>query len=484
VNKVHLNYSGEAALSGSARLSSMRIRTSIIAWITLSGSFAILTAGPSGAQQTQLSASQASAPAHAESGSITLEDAIARAKSNEPTFAAAVAANKVAMLNHSLSRSALLPSVVYHNQYLFTQAAHGPSQSANASTAATTSIPRFIGNNSVHEYISQGVVTETIGVQQVTAVAQASAAASVASAELEIARRGLVVTVVGLYYGALAADHKMAVAQRALDEANSFTELTQHREDAREAAHADVIRAQLQQQQRERELADAKLQSAKAHLDLAVLLFPDPHTPYTLVDFSIPAPLASREELEAIAGENNAELKSALASMHAASLDVTAARAAYLPDLGLNFNYGIDAPEFAVHGPDGERNLGYSATATVDIPVWDWFATHDRIKQKTAMRDSAKVTLSATQRRLIAELDEFYAEASVARDQLQSLDQSAATARESLRLVRLRYSAGECTVLEVVDAQNSLVAAESAREDGILRYQTALANLQILTGTM
>jgi outer membrane protein TolC len=39
-------------------------------------------------------------------------------------------------------------------------------------------------------------------------------------------------------------------------------------------------------------------------------------------------------------------------------------------------------------------------------------------------------------------------------------------------------------VLEVVDAQNSLLTAETAREDGVLRYQTALANLQILTGTM
>jgi outer membrane protein TolC len=150
----------------------------------------------------------------------------------------------------------------------------------------------------------------------------------------------------------------------------------------------------------------------------------------------------------------------------------------------LNFNYGIDAPEFALHGPDGTRNLGYSAIATLDIPVWDWFSTHDRIKQKTALRDSAGVTLTATQRRLIAELDEYYGEATVARDQLQSLDHSVATARESLRLVRLRYSAGESTVLEVVDAQNSVVAAETAREDGMVRYQTALANLQILTGTM
>ena len=34
------------------------------------------------------------------------------------------------------------------------------------------------------------------------------------------------------------------------------------------------------------------------------------------------------------------------------------------------------------------------------------------------------------------------------------------------------------------DAQNSLTTSELAREDGIVRYQTALANLQLLTGTL
>ena len=455
--------------------------------LLLAACFVMQAAVPGNAQQTQLSGSQALVPnatSASVSGPITLENAIARARANEPTVASAIAADKVASLNRSLARSALLPSVVYHNEYLYTQPAEGPSQSGNASAAATTSVPRFIANNSVHEYTSQAVVTETIGVQQVTAIAQASAAMSVASAELEIARRGLVVTVVSLYYAALAAEHKVGVAQRALDQARNFTQLTGQREDAREAAHADVVRAQLQQQQREREFADAKLQNEKARLDLAVLLFPNPHTGYTLVDFAGPAPLPTREELEAAASQNNAELKSAMASMHAANLDVTAARAAYLPDLGLSFNYGIDAPEFAVNGPDGTRNLGYSAAASLDIPVWDWFATHDRIKQKAALRQAAKVTLSATQRRLVAQLDEFYGEALVARDQLQSFEQSVATSRESLRLVQLRYSAGESSVLEVVDAESALVTAETAREDGILRYQTALANLQILTGTI
>jgi outer membrane protein TolC len=162
---------------------------------------------------------------------------------------------------------------------------------------------------------------------------------------------------------------------------------------------------------------------------------------------------------------------------------VAGARAAYLPDLGLNFTYGIDAPQFAAKGPEAVRNLGYSASVTVDIPVWDWLSTQHKVKQSEIRRDAVKVALSAAQRRLIADLEEFYAEAAAARDQLASLDTSAKTAAESLRLTKLRYSGGEATVLEVIDAQNVLTASENARDDGALRYQTALANLQTLTGT-
>ena len=87
--------------------------------------------------------------------------------------------------------------------------------------------------------------------------------AAVATAELEIARRGLVATVTGLFYQELAADRRIAVARRAAGEATGFTNLTQQRESAREAAHADVVKAQLQQQQRDRDLAEALLGAAK-----------------------------------------------------------------------------------------------------------------------------------------------------------------------------------------------------------------------------
>ena len=101
-------------------------------------------------------------------------------------------------------------------------------------------------------------------------------------------------------------------------------------------------------------------------------------------------PLASREDVEQAAAKNNPELKSALAALDVSNADVLAARAAYLPDLGLNVTYGIDAPQFAVNGPDKVRNLGYSASVTLDIPVWDWLSTEHKVKQSEIRRDAAQ----------------------------------------------------------------------------------------------
>jgi outer membrane protein len=440
-----------------------------------------ITEAPQQTGPTVSTALQSAGQSGVQNGSaITLDQALALARTNEPTFVAAVATSKTAQLDRAIARSALLPSVVYHNQYLYTQ----PNGSVNhAGSVGLQDAPKFIANNSVREYASLGVVTETIGLAQYSAVARAGAAEAIANAELEISRRGLTSAVVGLFYSFVSAQSRIEIQQRASKEADNFVIQTQQREAEREVAHADVIKAQLTLQQRQRDLADAQLQLQKAQLDLGVLLFPDPRSSYTVVPSTSTA-LPERSAVETEAATNNPELKSALATLRLKDAEVTTARAAYLPDLSLMYSYGIDAPQFAVNGPDGVRNLGYSASATLDIPVWDWLATQHRVKQAHILRDAAKVSLTSTQRTLIAQLEEFYGEAALAHDQLKSLELSVQTARESLRLTRLRYTAGESTVLEVVDAQNSLTTAELASQDGIIRYQLALANLQLLTGTI
>jgi outer membrane protein TolC len=423
---------------------------------------------------------------------ISLSEAIERARSIEPTLANSRAASVAAGYDRALAVSALLPQAIYHNQYLFTQ----PNGLTNAAgQVGSQAAPRFIANNAIREYASLAQVTEALAPDARAQVLRAGAADAQAKAELEIAQRGLVATVVAQYFGLLDAQEKRRTAERAQTEASNFLSLTRKLENGREVAHADVVKAELQFQQRERDLQDAILMENKARLDLGVLLFPDPSTAYQLsTDPEQPVALPARADVNAVAMRNNPELRSALSALGVASEDLTIAKLAYLPDLILNVTYGIDAPQFATYGPattdpvshltSRPKNLGYSYFGTVDIPVWNWLATRDRVKQAGARRDAAKAVLTYTQRRLVAQFDELYDEASVANSQLQSLETSVATARDSLRLTALRYQAGEGTVLDVVSAQDAMVLAENARADGMVRYRTALANLQTLTGVL
>jgi outer membrane protein TolC len=415
-------------------------------------------------------------------GALSLEQTIAMVQANEPQFAAAIAERAALALERTNAKSALLPTVTYHNLAIYTKP-NGVAASRIGQVTGAAS-PAFIANNAIREYASQAVVDERVGLDQIAAIRSATANALRAEAEAEIVRRGLVVEVCNLFYGSQSAAQKTAVAREALEEARHFLEITQKRERSREAAHADVLRAQLQAQQRERELADATLGATKAKLELGVLLYPDPSTPYALDVPNIPASLPDRAGIQSLARENNPELRSAQAALQAAQADTFTARAALSPDLALNYTYGIDATNFGVNGPDGIRNLGYSMSATLDIPVWDWLATERRVKAGKLREGAAKVVLSAAQRRLVADLEEFYAEAELAQQQLRSLDTSVLTARESLRLTNLRYVDGESTAFEVVDAQSAVLTAESAQIDGQLRYQLARAQLQTLTGRL
>lgn len=432
----------------------------------------------------------AAQPAPAAPIVITLDEAIRRAEKNEPNFATALAAAKSAALDKSIARSSLLPNVIYHNEYLFTQSNGARNLSAEPGSQSSFV---FIANNAIHEYMSQAEVTETLSLAGIAQVKRANAAAAQAAAMAEVARRGLVFTVVQQYYGLLAAQQKLQVAKHATEVAQQFTELTQKLEQGRIAAHADVLKAELQLQQRQRDEQNAQLLADNARLQLGILLFPDPRTGYVLADDQQKAtPIPDRATIDAAAKKNNPDVRAAMQALRAAREDVSAARAAYLPALSLNWTYGIDAPQFATYGPLDStinpairpKNLGYSASATLDIPVWDWFATHDRVKQSEVKKSAAKVALTQAQKRLLAELDEYYNEAEVAGKQVASFQQSVKTATESLRLTNLRYQSNEATALEVVDAENTLDTTEQAYADASVRYRVALANLQTLTGAL
>lgn len=412
---------------------------------------------------------------------ITLPDAIQRARRNDPDYrSAAVTDFGLAREDRVQARAGLLPDVNYNNSFIYTQGV-GPIPCTTPVVGCTFS--RFIANNGVHEYISQGDVHESLSLTNYAAYRRSSAALAQARAKAEIASRGLVVTVTQAYYGLIVAQRKYATAQRAAAEAAHFLDISQKLESGGEVAHADVIKARIQSQQQQRDLQEADLDMEHSRLDLAVLLFPDFNQDFTVVDdLQTPEPLPTFAEVETAGKKNNPELRAALAGYDAANHDVTAAWGGLLPALSVDYFYGIDANHFATK-TDGVRNLGYSAVATLTIPVFSWGADRSKLKQAELRRDQAHVELTFAQRQLLSHLRQFYSEAETARSEMESLASSAEIAAESLRLTTMRYQAGESTVLEVVDAQNTLTQARNAYDDGQSRYRVAVANLQTLTGT-
>jgi outer membrane protein TolC len=403
---------------------------------------------------------------------LTLADALDRARQNSVVYQAALTDARIAHEDKKQSVAALLPSVNYNNSAIYTQG------------TGTDDQVKFIANNAVHEYISQGNVHEALDLAGIAEARRTAALSAVAKARAEIASRGLVVTVVQSYFGVAAAEKKLIVAQKADDEGDRFLKLTNDLEKGGEVAHADVIKAELQMNDRRRQLQEAKLTLLNARLDLAVLIFPNFNDSYELADnLHAPVTLGSAEEIEARAARDNPDIRAALETVNATSHGVSAARAGYLPGLDFDYFYGIDATHFATR-TNGISNLGSSAVATVNIPVWNWGTTQSKIKQAEFQRDQAKRELSLAQRKLLAELKSLYAEAQTAADELSNLQRSAELGTESLRLTTLRYKNGESTVLEVVDAQTTATLADAAYEDGAVRYRVALANLQTLTGEL
>jgi outer membrane protein len=411
---------------------------------------------------------------------ITLQDALDRARKIDAQFQSAVADVAITREDRRQARSSLLPSVSYTTQYLGTQG-NGISPSG-----------RFVTNDGVHVYRSWGVVHQEItpdtflqsGYQRV------QAAEAAARARLEIAQRGLAVTVTKNYYAFLTSQRKYATAQQSVQQAQRFLEITQQQENAGQGAHSDVVKAQIQYEQQRQAFQEATLDMENARLNLAVLLFPDFNENFTVVDdLDSARALPPFPEIQSMAGRENPVLRAAQEALRGATLEIRGAKNALLPTLAIDANYGIEANAFALHStvaaaPEFGKlpNLGYYIVGNFNLPIFDWGARRSKVRQAQTREEQARVELTQTQRVLLSNLYSYYNEAMTALAAVDALRRAADLAAESLRLVNLRYQAGESTVLEVVDAQKTLVDARNVYDDAQARYRVAIATLQTLTG--
>jgi len=411
---------------------------------------------------------------------LTLQDAIDRARRNDGQFQSAIADADVAREDRVQAKASLLPTIGYTTQYL----GNSPN-SVNPNG-------RFVSLDGVKMYRAWGVLHQELSanVFMRTPLERARAAEAAAQAKLEIATRGLAVTVTRNYYALVVAQRKYAAAQTSAQQASRFFEITQQQQRLGQVARSDVIKAEIQYQQQQQAYRDAQVAADNARLTLAVLLSPTLDENFTVVDDLATAPvLPPFADVRTMAGRANPDVHAAEETLRAARQDVRAAKNAFYPSIAVDGVYGIEANEFALHSEIAAQpefgvlpNLGYFLTVNLTVPVWDWGGMRSKLHQSETRQRQAEVTLTQTQRQVMSSLFSMYNEALAAKAGVDNLQHVSELAAESLRLTTLRYQAGESTALEVVDAQNTFVLARNAIDDAQVRYRVALAGLQTLTG--
>ncbi|MBI3666149.1 MAG: TolC family protein [Acidobacteria bacterium] len=366
------------------------------------------------------------------------------------------------------ARAGFLPQVAYENAFTY-----------NSPLLHDRSTFSFVALNAIREYVSQPTLTEEVDLsgRLRATLARGRAEAGIAQARASITRRDLRLAVREAYYATLEARHNVEAAQRNVEEAEAFARRTRLMAEQGEAARADVVKAEVQLAARRRTLYAAQTTARNAGLLLKSFWSADLAAPPEIEDSFLQAP-TEQDYLgwEAAWISRRSEFSLLTAAEQAARAEARLARSERRPSFNIVYAYGIDSERVRI------RDRGQAVFANLRIPLFDWNRSRSRELQANLARRQVEIDQQIARRVFTGQ---FYSERNnveLAVKQMAEGKRETELARESLRLARLRYDAGETTALEVVEAQNTAAAADVAYNQAVFNYHMSRARLEVAIG--
>jgi len=418
--------------------------------------------------------------AHAQTPSpspvLTVDEALRLANAQASTFQTALLNERVAAEDLRQARAAFLPKVSTPLSYIYTSPALGlpPGEPRG---------PSFVTSDGIGVYDALVNVSgdfDIAGRLRAT-LAKNRALLAAAHAGAEVARRELAQAVVEAYYGLALANAQLRAAEQNLAAAEEFEHTTSLLLSGGEVAAVDLTRAELQTLTRRDELQKARSSEAVAAGSLRVFVGYEFSRPIATTDLVLALPVGSEyQQFKAEDVSRRPEFTQLEQQLRAARQEIKIARADRLPSLGYSVNGGFDTD--SLKAPRLKEHTGVSAAISFSIPIFDWGASRSREQQARLRVEIAENERTVALRGFT---QQFYA----ARAQVDNAAARIAIAREGVTKAQdnlaasiARYRAGEAQIVEVTDAQTTLVEQRSALYQAIFDYQTAHARLRQATG--
>jgi outer membrane protein TolC len=159
---------------------------------------------------------------------------------------------------------------------------------------------------------------------------------------------------------------------------------------------------------------------------------------------------------------------------------VGAARAGYLPRLTVGGSVGVRASEF--DGLGDEEGTRWAVGPVVSWPFLDLGRVRARVDAARGREDEARALYAGTVLRALAEAESALSAYDRARARLAELETAAEASGRAAALAQLRYEEGVTDFLQVLDAQRTLLDAETQLVLGRTDAATALVALYRAVG--
>ena len=410
------------------------------------------------------------------SNPLTLDEALRLANAQASSFQQATLNERIASEDVRQAQAAFLPKVSAPLSYVYTS----PALGLNPNEPRTQS---FIANNAISEY--EGFVNvagdfDVAGKLRAT-LAKNRALLAAAHAGTEVARRALVQAVIEAYYGLALAIAQRSGAEQNLVAAEEFERITSLLVSGGEVAPIDLTRAQLQTIERRDELERDRANEIVSAGALRVLVGYDFTRPISTTDLLLAVPFdAEFQQFQANDISRRPEFTQLEEQIRAAKHEIRIARADRLPSLTFSMNGGFDTD--SLRPARLKEHSGVSAAINLNIPIFDWGATRSKERQARLRVQIAENERTVAVRGFTQQFYAAQAQASTAAARVRLAGEAVRLAQINLETSIARYRAGEAQVIEVTDAQTTLVTQRLALYQAIFDYQTALGRLRQATG--
>lgn len=303
------------------------------------------------------------------------------------------------------------------------------------------------------------------------------------SYQVEASEQGLIYTVKVYYFAYLKSLDKREISREAVKRGEEQYKLAKSKYEVGSASKSDVLKAKVQYGNDKLGLIAAENSVKIARANLAYLIGLDVNAD---VEFS--AEFEGKEydgtELDAFkyGMANHPGLLASENYLMATKYDVRSAFGRYLPTLTVDLNKNWSNSSWSKLKDFRSQDGQWTLSTRLSLPIFQNFSRKRAMSSAKAAYNNAQAQHYYTRNNIALGIKQAYLEITRVKEALNVAGENVLAAEEDMSLVREKYNLGAATILELLDAQVSLITAQTSQIEAEFDYHLAVAELENAMG--